>query len=90
LAAYDILDESKRQEQQFNEQMQSNNEESDSADSAAQLGRDMATFGLVETIDQLFARNFAFFVHDAMMEMRKENHNLEIKMEEPVKNNMET
>jgi hypothetical protein len=35
--------------------MQSNNEESESAESAAQLGRDMATFGLEEMIDQLFA-----------------------------------
>jgi hypothetical protein len=50
----------------------------------------MATFGLEETIDHLFASHFAFFVCDAMMEMQKENHGLEIiKMEEQVKNNLE-
>jgi hypothetical protein len=56
------LDKSKRQEQQFNEQMQSNNKESESAESTAQSGRDMATFGLEETIDQLFASDFALSV----------------------------
>jgi hypothetical protein len=85
-----ILEESRRQEQQFNEQMpDNNNTESETAESTTQSGRDMATFGLEEMIDQLFASDFAFFVCDAMMEMQKENQDPEVKMEEQVKNNKE-
>ena len=79
-----ILEESKAQEQQLEERLTENAESGETAESAAQSGRDMATFGLEQTIDQLFG-DFALFVRDAMME----SVDPEVKMEEPVKNDRE-
>ena len=63
-----VLNEAVQQEQALNEQLGviepvDNNPESNNA----QSGRDMASFGFDQTIDQLFG-DFAFFVRESMME----------------------